>query len=234
MTKSIVLTAAERAILSSYDSVLDGLAEYLGNGYEIVLHSLENLDHSAVKVINGHHSNRAVGAPITDLALKLLEDIQRENGSGRNRIYNNRSKNGSPIKAATLPILGENERLIGLICINFYMDTPLSDLLGSLTGAQEASNGVKESLSGSAEDLIAHSIAEIKASISNNTNISYQNRNKAMIEHLFSKGIFRLKKAVPKVADIMGISPNTVYLHLRALKKRAAQTESRADTSTTN
>lgn len=232
MTKPIVLTASERAILSSYHSVLDGLAEYLGSGYEIVLHSLENLDRSAVKVINGHHSNRAVGAPITDLALKMMEDIKHKKGSECNKIYNNRSKKGSPIKAATLPIFGEHGRLIGLICINFYMDTPLSDLLGCLTGAQEASSGVKESLSSTAEDLIAHSMAEIKASILNNADISYQNRNKAMIEHLFSKGIFRLKKAVPKVADIMGISPNTVYLHLRALKKQAAQAKNASEQNT--
>ncbi len=218
MTKSITLSSTERAILASYSSVLDGLAEYLGTGFEFILHSLEDLEHSAVKVINGFHSNRAVGAPITDLALKLLEDISNKQGNGRNKVYNNRSKKGSPIKAATLPIVGENQRIIGLICINFYLDTPLFDLLGSLSKIDEEAKGAQESLSSNAEDLIAHSIAEIKSAIENNADIPYQNRNKVMIEHLFKKGIFRLKNAVPKVAHVMGISKNTVYLHLREIK----------------
>ena len=43
---------------------MDGLALYLGEGYEFVLHSLEDLSHSVVKIINGHYSNRKPGAPI--------------------------------------------------------------------------------------------------------------------------------------------------------------------------
>ena len=42
---------------------MDGLALYLGEGYEFVLHSLEDLSHSVVKIINGHYSNRKPGAP---------------------------------------------------------------------------------------------------------------------------------------------------------------------------
>ena len=49
---------------------MDGLALYLGEGYEFVLHSLEDLSHSVVKIINGHYSNRKPGAPITDFLLK--------------------------------------------------------------------------------------------------------------------------------------------------------------------
>lgn len=47
--------------------MLDGLALYLGDSYEIVLHSLEELSHSVIKIINGHYTKREVGAPITDL-----------------------------------------------------------------------------------------------------------------------------------------------------------------------
>ncbi len=223
MTKPITLTPGERSTLNSYFSVLEGLADYLGNGFEFVLHSLESLDHSVVKIINGHHSNRAVGAPITDLALRLLEDIKSENGGNRNRIYSNRSKKGSPIRAATLPVLGERGRLIGLICINFYLDTPLNDLIGTFLAPVEENNGVNESLSGSAEDLIAHSIQEVRMSVFNNAGITHQHRNKAIVVHLFQKGIFRLKNAVPRVADMLGISQNTVYLHLREVKKQSAE-----------
>ncbi len=72
------LTEIDRMILQSYDTVLDGLAQYLGDGCEIVLHSLENLDKSVIKIVNGHHTGRKVGAPITHLALEMLDEIKKK------------------------------------------------------------------------------------------------------------------------------------------------------------
>lgn len=218
MTRRISLTPTDRLILKSYHSVLDGLASYLGNGFEFVLHSLEDLDHSAVKVINGHYSGRTVGAPITDLALKLIDEINNDKGSNRNKVYHNQSAKGSPIRAATLPVYGENTRLIGLICINFYMDLPLYALMDNWVKKDSDTNGVNESLAGSSDDLISESLSEARSVIFSSGGIPQQNRNKAMIELLYQKGIFKFKNSVPRVAEMMGISQNTVYLHLRRLK----------------
>ena len=57
----IVLTMVDRQILQSYCDMLDGLSQYLGDGYEIVLHSLEDCNHSAIKVINGFHTGMKKG-----------------------------------------------------------------------------------------------------------------------------------------------------------------------------
>ena len=59
-------SANDRIILKSYETVIDGLANYLGSSYEIVLHSLEDYAHSVVRIINGYHTGRSVGSPITD------------------------------------------------------------------------------------------------------------------------------------------------------------------------
>ena len=45
------LTATDRKILDSFALMLNGLGAYLGDGYELVLHSLENLDHSVIKIM---------------------------------------------------------------------------------------------------------------------------------------------------------------------------------------
>ena len=58
-TGNLKLTSLDKKILHSYCQTLDGLSNYLGNGYEIVLHSLEDYEHSAIgpysqaKVVNG-------------------------------------------------------------------------------------------------------------------------------------------------------------------------------------
>ena len=51
-----------------------------------------------------------------------------------------------------------------------------------------------------------------------NPNISAANRNKEIIAILKQKSIFNLKDGVVLVAKHMGISKNTVYLHLRNLE----------------
>ena len=61
LVKEVKLNSRDRLILESYKAVLDGLADYLGSGYEIVLHSLENFEHSVIKIINGEHTGRKEG-----------------------------------------------------------------------------------------------------------------------------------------------------------------------------
>ena len=49
-TGNLKLTSLDKKILHSYCQTLDGLSNYLGNGYEIVLHSLEDYEHSATDI----------------------------------------------------------------------------------------------------------------------------------------------------------------------------------------
>ena len=45
---NLKLTSLDKKILHSYCQTLDGLSNYLGNGYEIVLHSLEDYEQSQI------------------------------------------------------------------------------------------------------------------------------------------------------------------------------------------
>ena len=100
---NVPFTDEDHRILSSCVTLVEGLADYLGGGYEIVLHSLEDVEHSVVKIINGHHTGRTTGAPITDLALSMLSRIENENRPGYIS-YFSRNKKGEPLKAATIAI----------------------------------------------------------------------------------------------------------------------------------
>ena len=108
---NLKLTSLDKKILHSYCQTLDGLSNYLGNGYEIVLHSLEDYEHSAIKVINGYHTGRTEGAPITDLALKMLEQIRRNEENDHGVIYFSTNVKGEPLKSTTIPVKGEKDRI---------------------------------------------------------------------------------------------------------------------------
>jgi len=44
-------------------------------------------------------------------------------------------------------------------------------------------------------------------------------KNRKIVEELYEKGIFSLKDSVIRCAELLGISKNTVYLHLRRIGK---------------
>ena len=135
----IKLTKTDRMILESYASMIEDLSAYLGSAYEISLHSLEDYNHSVVRIMNGYHSGRTQGAPLTDLALNMLKRITDQGISAKESYttYNAISQSGEHLKSSTIPIPGENGRIIGILCINLYLDTPLSEILQSLESRKQ-------------------------------------------------------------------------------------------------
>ena len=219
----IKLTKTEQLILNSYKKMILSLGEYLGDGYEIILHSLENLQHSVIENVNGHYSGRKNGAPITDLALSMLSQIKEE-PSQPAVCYMNHSKRGVPLRSCTIPITGEGERIIGLICINFYTDIPLSSLLAKfypeIPDSFTESTSATENFADNTDELIENVLYKIQHQVLNDITISVQNKNKEIITQLYQRGIFNIKDAVLKVASLLEISKNTVYMHLRNLKEK--------------
>ncbi len=226
MAKEIRLTAQDRQILESYKAVVKGLGDYLGDGYELVLHSLEDLDHSAIFVVNGQHSGRKAGAPITDLALSMLEAMrggQQPNGIS----YLTHNKNGEPLRSCTLPICGSEGRIIGLICINFYLNTPFDELLNAFVGTCREEPTVEHFENDTAE-LVQNAVLTATSRVLREEGILPSARNKEIIANLEREGIFRMKNAVALVAQAMQISKNTVYLHLRAVRNAKNFSESKS------
>ena len=216
--KNLILTRNDRLVLDSYSSLLDGLADYMGEGYEMVLHSLEDLEHSVVKIVNGHHTGRKTGAPITNLALDMLGRITEQEGSTFIS-YFTQNKKGEPLKAATIAIRGENRRIIGLLCINFYLDTPFSQILSIFTPPAAAPARVTETFSDNTAELVEQAVEQARKHVEAQPSVPSSLKNRQIVAHLYAQGIFNMKSAVDLVAEAMGISKNTVYLHLRHTKQ---------------
>lgn len=215
---TLILNRTDRAVLDSYKTLCEGLADYLGDGYEIVLHSLENYESSVIKIINGYYTGRKEGAPITDLALHMLEDIRR-NGSRDYIAYYSKNKKGEPMHSTTIAIRSEKDKIIGLLCINFYLNTPLFPIISNLIRVNEdltASRG--ENYADSSSQLVGDTIVEVKRIVMADADIPTHDKNKEIVSRLYQKGFFKFKNSVIECADALGISKNTVYLHLRSCK----------------
>ena len=214
------LSKTDKIILESYAGMVEYLSDYLGSAYEISLHSLEDYDHSVIRIMNGYHSGRAEGAPITDLALNMLKRIT-EQGIQATRSYASYraiAASGERLRSSTIPVTGEHGRVIGLICINFYMDSPFSEVMQAWQGTNPE-RLEEEHLTASISETVSQAVADARNQVLFNPNIPAVNRNKEIIRILDAKGIFHIKNAVVLVAQALGISKNTVYLHLRGGQK---------------
>ena len=219
MSEQMALTPVDRAILESYKAVLDGFSSYFGEGYEMVLHSLEDYDHSVIKIVNGYHTSRMEGAPITDLALSMLEKIRSQGGEPKAITYFTQNRRGEPLKSSTIPVLGEGGRIIGLLCMNFYLNTPFRQVIGDFVPLPtEGGEQHAETFTDNVDELIGNAVAEVRRQVEADETVTASNKNKEMVRRLEAKGIFNLKDGVAKAAQALRISKNTVYLHLRNLK----------------
>ena len=214
--QEIQLTLVDRQILQSYCKMVYGLANYLGSAYEIVVHSLDNMEHSVIAIVNGDHTGRTVGAPITNQALKMLKLFNESDRYSES--YFSRNKNGEPLKSTTIAIRGENDRVIGLLCINFYMNSSFEDILSSFIPPEKLSydSFQNEAFEANVDDMIVSSFNAAKEKVMSDAAILPSNKNKAIVWLLADNGIFKIKESVTRVADLLGVSKNTVYLHLRS------------------
>jgi predicted transcriptional regulator YheO len=206
---------ADSLLIESYKASMDALAAYLGEAYEIVLHDLQNLDHSIIKIVNGFHSGRTEGSPITDFALSMLGKSKQPY-----LVYHSKGKYGKPVKSATIVIDGQNNEPVAMLCINLYLDSPIYSFLQSISAGDNAEYA-NENFTRNSDELITNALNEAKSRINANKAIPLSLKNKAIINQLCIQGIFKLKSAIKIVADDLGISPNTVYLHIRAGKQES-------------
>lgn len=214
---NVNLTETDRLILESYKVSVDGLCDYLGPSYEFVLHSLEDMNNSVIKILNGFHTGRTEGAPITDLALEMLSRINEAQDMPYIS-YFSKNKKGEPLRSATIAIKGENNRIIGLLCINFYLNSPFNDVLRTFIPEQSASFFyANENFENNVEEIIEKTVNQAKQRVLLDNSITVSLKNREIIAELYKKGIFNLKDSVIRTAELLGISKNTVYMHLRNL-----------------
>lgn len=214
----IILTETDKQILQSYRGLVRGLEDYLGEGYEIVLHSLESMEHSVIAIANGHHTGRCEGSPITDLALFMLNSIQEQAQNSGYISYFFRNRNGEPLRSSTIVIYGENNRAIGVLCINFYLNTPVYKVVNDLVNnPRDVQPVLPETFANNVEDLLQRIIEQVRAEVEENPQIHSSLKNKEIIRRCSAQGVFQIKSAVSSVAKILNISKNTVYMHLKSL-----------------
>ena len=217
LTDQRPFTDEDRTILNSYIAVVDGVSALIGQHCEIVLHSFEDLEHSTIYIANGHNTNRQVGSPMTDFALRSLHNMKSESVS---KPYFTRAKKSSGLmKSVTIAIRNSAKRIIGLLCININLDVPMSQFLQNFIPASDHSETSAVNFASSVEELVVQTVEKTIEEVTSDRMVANNNKNRQIVVSLYEKGIFDIKDAINLVAERLNISRHTVYLYIRQIKQ---------------
>lgn len=206
--------------LELFTKITEFLHYVCGSNYEIVLHDTKNPNSSIIAIENGHISGRNIGGPMTDLALKLMnEKYYMKNDY---IVNSGRTKDGKFLASSTFFIKDENQELIGMLCINNNLSNMISynnylvESLSSFGVNLQSNNGIPEfeNIENSVEDLMMNIIN--RAIISSNVPPERMSSEEKMeiVKQLDNQGVFLLKGSVQEVASHLKSSEATIYRYL--------------------
>ncbi|KXF81055.1 helix-turn-helix transcriptional regulator [Enterovibrio coralii] len=211
-------TSNDREKLAAYFRLADTIADFVGPHCEVVIHSFESLEKSVVKIVNGHHTGREVGSPITDLGLRMLSAFEKS-GNVTPKSYFAQSKDGSLLKSTTCILEGEEGKPIGMFCINMNLSFPFPEIIKTLMpDMTNSSMSVSENFSACANDVIAQALDHATSEVEKDLSINAKSKNRAITKLLFEGGIFELKEATAIVSERLGITRHAIYKYLREFK----------------
>ena len=216
-------------ILAQYVPLVEFLGKALGSDYEIALHDLSGgkYSYSIVAIANGFNTGRAVGAPITGKALEFISDKIYEKEDYEVN-YTGRVSSNIIMKSSTMFIKDDNEKLVGMLCIN-YNTARLSDTINKMlelfslppiNKAAAAGEGVSvhdpaaEYFTSSIENLIMSML-----NVSTPRERLTQDEKIDIVRSLNQKGIFQIKGAVSEVATQLCTSEASIYRYLGRINK---------------
>nr|WP_297172080.1 PAS domain-containing protein [uncultured Agathobaculum sp.] len=227
------------SLLQQYIKLTEFLGQALGPDYEVALHDLTDKNRSIIAIANSHVSGRKIGAPLTNVALQILMDKSYETQDYRLH-YCGISADGKPLRSSTL-FIKQNDRLIGMLCINFddsryqavsrsllqlcHPDSFAEELM-HLAVPQDEHAAIPSPLSQTIESF--HNSIDAVAGDAVNRELAHlgvtadrltPDERIHIIASLEAGGIFLLKGAVKDVADALHCSQASVYRYLSQVKK---------------
>ncbi len=220
-----------KSIFSTAKHMARAVVATMGRHCEVVVHDFADMDHSVVHV-EGNVTGRRVGAPVTDMALRLIGKFG--NAVEDQLAYKASTKNGRVLKSSTTFLRDEEGEIVGCMCINFditdYVNTHL--LVGEFIHTEKPVQDLplrdmttKETFAASASEVLHVAVAEAVEKIGKQPATMSLEEKIHFVRILEHQGVFLLKGAVEDLALILGVSKFTIYNYLKKIRRQAAHIE---------
>ena len=208
------------AYLKKYIPLVDFLAEVFGGDAEVVLQDVSDFNNSVISIRNNHISGRKLGAPATNLVLKVMNG----NFTDKNYVTNYRgiSATGKVVRSSTYFIKDDRGIVVGMLCINIDIDKYVqlkNHLDGILKLPEEIFEKTTEKFSVSAVGLASDSIETILEESGISPERMSQEEKMEVVYKLDKNGVFLVKGSICKIASILNVSNATIYRYLSKIRR---------------
>lgn len=216
-------------IMKHYEVLTNFLGNVLSDNYEIALLDLREGKRCITAIANGQNSGRTVGAPLTDLALKIIkEGIWKKEPYLLN--YSGLTKDKRPLISSTF-FIKEGQELLGMLCLNvdtqIYQQLCQSILkLGGLSIDSPSSKFIDlpvehtETFTNDIGDIIASAMSDYIMENRIPADRLTQDEKISIVRQLNEKGVFMIKGAVSEAALKLNCSDATIYRYLSKISKQ--------------
>jgi Uncharacterized protein conserved in bacteria len=219
-------------ILGQYIKFVEFLGHILGPHYEIVLHDINDEDCSIIAIANGHVSEREVGAPLTDLGLQFIADNVWKTCNYKAN-YTGMSSSNKILLSSTFFIKDDNEKLIGILCVNvdttaykkmfddFLKLTNMHSISTTYINPENSSalpeffENFSQSLVDVINTVLSGFVGDDLTQVENLT----QQEKMTIVDKLNQNGVFFLKGAVYEVAAQLKCSEASIYRYLSKINR---------------
>ena len=213
-----ILVDEEREVhpyLENLKSIAIGIHKTLGDKSEVIIHDLSNPE-SSVIFIAGELTDRDLGAPITDLALRIL---RTEDDPDDILNYPNKSKDGRTFKSSTMFVRDEQEEIIGCLCTNYDVtDLVLAqNIIDDFCSIEENDVEHKETFARDVSEVLEEIIEEAKNQVDKPVPFMEKEDKLKVIKFLDERGAFMIKGSVDTIAEDLGVSRYTIYNYLNEI-----------------
>ena len=206
--------------LDILERLAEGIVAVVGPHCEVVVHDFSDPEHSVV-LIAGNVTGRRVGAPVPDLSF-ISGELNRDTPDQMNYCARIGSHH---LQSSTIWIRDTDGTPIGAVCINVdYSDlTHARDLLDKLaTSTRNVSDLViTDTFAKDVGDLIELSVSEFlrQEDVQSVEAMGYEDKLR-LIQSLEERGLFRIRGAVNRVADVLDVSRASIYNYRSSLKQK--------------
>ena len=210
-------TADREAIFALLKRISVGITKLFAPHCEVVIHDFSDLERSIIH-IEGNISGRKVGGGATDLLL-----TQARNGNTVRDFHNYQTflPNGRNMKSCTMFLRDGDGLAYGAFCINLDIGifAGFHRFLGEFL-ALEAGAEVSETLSDDIQRTIHTILWEAVNEIEVELPIMSKEDKIDLVARLDEKGAFQVKRAVPLIAEELGLSRSTIYNYLTEAREK--------------
>lgn len=195
------------------------IAEVVGPSAEVALHDVKKKEIIALE--NGIITGRKVGAKDDAALIRIMNELAEHN---QNYVsgYRGTSANSLPLRSSNLFIRDKNGKLEYVLCVNQNIAEieRFQSFLSFFTESKEPFSNTENQSTDESVDLMTNNLifSEIERMKHSGIDINSKDARLNILKQLDEKGVFDVRKAVPKVCELLNISQATLYNYLKEIR----------------